>query len=299
MTLASTPSVDAATPSGQTLTKQAGGQRMSGTAYDFGCWLRSQKYAPPTCRNYVNYVTRAERTVPDLRRASTPELDAWMRTLTDAGARSAKKALLKWYEWKRIARNPATALVVAREPRRRPRPHTREARQAFVDAARSVGGIHEVAGILFASTAARFSSVRHARWHQFDLGTDPYWHLVGKGSNRSGPRTHTVPLHSLAVEVLKAWRSDRSRDWLFPGGSRGGVISESALRDVYRDICEEADIQSVPHQLRHTAATLVVEDTDNLAIAQELLGHDNISSTRIYAELRVGRVRDAVEALTL
>lgn len=270
------------------------------TAYDFRVWLRTQHYADTTVRNYVNYLARAERDL-DLRRATTLELEAWLRKhLTDSCSRGAKKALVKWYEWKGIKKNPALNVAVTREPRRLPRPHSRDDRAVFVSTAREMGGVHEVVGVLFASTGARFSSVRYARWHQLDLREEPYWHLVGKGSNRSGPRTHAIPLHPVAANVLRAWQGRcGSRDWVFPGGSRGGVISETGLRQVYRDVCEQAGLESVPHRQRHSLATLVLEDTDNIAVVQELLGHDNIASTMIYAKVAASKVQSAVEGLSL
>lgn len=47
-----------------------------------------------------------------------------------------------------------------------------------------------------------------------------------------------------------------------------------------------------PHSLRHRVGARVVDQTGNIAAAQDILGHASIETTRIYARLEARRLRD-------
>jgi len=51
-----------------------------------------------------------------------------------------------------------------------------------------------------------------------------------------------------------------------------------------------------PHKLRHTAATLMLQNGVDVRTLQEILGHDNLNTTQIYTHVDNANLRDAMQA---
>jgi integrase/recombinase XerC len=111
--------------------------------------------------------------------------------------------------------------------------------------------------------------------------------VVGKGD-----KERKVPFSGFAQEWVKKWIKIRRQiahtdePALFVS-QRGGRISH---RNVQKRMMEWGKKQSVashisPHKLRHSFATHMLEASHNLRAVQELLGHENISTTQIYTHL--------------
>ena len=54
--------------------------------------------------------------------------------------------------------------------------------------------------------------------------------------------------------------------------------------------------QYSPHKLRHTAATLMLQNGVDVRTLQELLGHENLNTTQIYTHVDNDNLRMAAKA---
>jgi integrase/recombinase XerD len=76
---------------------------------------------------------------------------------------------------------------------------------------------------------------------------------------------------------------------------RGSRMSDQSVRAVLRRHAARAGVRRItPHMLRHTVATLLLEDGVDLRHIQRLLGHSSITTTTIYVQVSERSQRQAL-----
>lgn len=111
--------------------------------------------------------------------------------------------------------------------------------------------------------------------------------VVGKGNKQ-----RLVPVGSKALQALQQWLS--IRDQLAKVGEQALFVGQQgkriAARTIQQRLAKLAKEKGVPqhvhpHLLRHSFASHMLESSGNLRAVQEMLGHENISTTQIYTHL--------------
>lgn len=78
----------------------------------------------------------------------------------------------------------------------------------------------------------------------------------------------------------------------------GGFLRNHLYRRLFSGVCEEYGFTVTAHQLRHAYASLLEEANVPEKVAQDLLGHAQISTTKdIYTHIRAAKRRRDLEAL--
>lgn len=118
---------------------------------------------------------------------------------------------------------------------------------------------------------------------------------------RDAHKQRTVPFGKLAKDALSRYLDgtreemleDKSSDVLFANCS-GQPMSRQGFWKLVKYYTRKAGITAdiTPHTLRHSFAAHLVENGADLKSVQEMLGHSDISTTQIYANISQNKLRE-------
>ncbi len=125
-----------------------------------------------------------------------------------------------------------------------------------------------------------------------------YLTVLGKES-----KERMVPFYRRCAKLIEKYlkegrpqfRKDGT-DYLFLN-QKGKPISARAIQEICAKRGEEAglSVHVHPHMIRHSFATHLLDNGADLRVVQELLGHENLSTTQIYTHVTADRLRATVE----
>ena len=122
------------------------------------------------------------------------------------------------------------------------------------------------------------------------------WIREGKGV-----KDRAVMLSPHLLKLLRQYYIKyKPKTFLFEGGA-GNRYSASSVRKILNRSTKKAGIQQrvVPHTLRHSFATHLLESGTNLRYIQSLLGHTNIRTTEIYTHVNSKQIAEVRSPLDL
>ncbi len=116
-----------------------------------------------------------------------------------------------------------------------------------------------------------------------------------------GAKDRYVPLSARLIEVLRAYfrRQRPQGPWLFPAIKPSRHISAGTIQQVCREATQLAGIDKrvTAHTLRHSFATHLLENGEDIRVIQVLLGHSRIDTTARYTAVTPARLSATVSPL--
>ncbi|MCX8028962.1 MAG: tyrosine-type recombinase/integrase [Brevinematales bacterium] len=119
--------------------------------------------------------------------------------------------------------------------------------------------------------------------------------LVVKGK---GGKSRVLPIHPLLKEKINEYLKIRKllmtkeTNLLFVGNTRNGGISQRQVRNLVYKYTSIVGNKINPHGLRHTFATHLLNDGNDIRVIQDLLGHSSIGTTQRYIHTSLKRLKD-------
>ena len=224
-----------------------------------------------------------------------------------------------------VARNVADQLKGPRM--RQTEMHTLDLQQsrALLEAAR--GDRLEALYVLAITTGMREGELLALRWRDVDLDAGALQvrgtlvHLTGEGYHIGPPKTarsrRRLDIDPIAVGALRRHKARQAEEklaagaWVWAHGAPapdlvftneigGPLDGASILRYLFRPLLERAGLPSIRfHDLRHTAATLMLLTGVNVKIVSERLGHSSVGFTLDrYSHVLPGMQADAAAMLS-
>jgi integrase/recombinase XerD len=154
----------------------------------------------------------------------------------------------------------------------------------------------EIAVRLMVSTGMRIGELCKLRIE--DIAPDgSSLRVHGKGSRDRVAYISDVHLRRELVRLVAGRRSQRNRDDALFVNRHGLPMRPQSIRSKLRRYAADIGLvrRITPHMLRHTAATLLIEQGVDIRFVQRLLGHSSIATTEIYTHVSDEALRMTLE----
>ncbi len=129
-------------------------------------------------------------------------------------------------------------------------------------------------------TAQRGGEVQGASWAEMDL-VGGWWTIPAERSKNG--LAHRVPLSHQAVKILKGLKAGAADKaiWVFPSPRKAGPHIHHAQKAIER-IAERSGVEFRGHNLRRTAASLMVGAGVPRLVVSKILNHVESGVTAVY-----------------
>jgi len=204
-----------------------------------------------------------------------------------------------------ILENPTNACSLPRVEHKEMQTISAEQLQSFLEAAKR-SGVYEMYYIEL-STGLRRGELLGLKWEDIDMkqgiirvrrqisridGKIVEAPLKTKNSYRA------VTISSQAVEVLKAQKKKTDDEYVFPSPN-GGPISPDSVNNMLHRVLDRAGIPRVRfHDMRHTFATLALQNGVDIKTVSGMLGHFSAGFTLdTYAHVTTSAQKEAAQTI--
>ena len=216
-----------------------------------------------------------------------------------------------------ITRNPASSVKAPRPQKIEIRPLSSEQAKVFLEAVR--GDRFEAAFVVALHCGVREGEILGLKWSDVDLGAGTLQVRRTLSEARAGHRFElpkndkgrSVRLTAQAVEALRNHLTrqieeieslgDRYRDQglVFPSQVGTPMNAKHLTARSFKPLLKRAKLPNIRfHDLRHTFATLMLQNGEHPKVVQEMLGHATIAITMdTYSHVLPNMQRDAVDRL--
>ena len=143
------------------------------------------------------------------------------------------------------------------------------------------------------NTGARPIEVFTLKWEVVDFENRTI--MIDAAYSKSR-KTRPIPINKKLLPILKNWRKQSKSVWVFPSGSERGHIT--TIQKGWNRLLDRAEISNFRlYDLRHNFGSQMAMKGIDIYTIKEIMGHEDIKMTSIYAHLSNDHKRAAVDVL--
>jgi integrase len=142
-----------------------------------------------------------------------------------------------------------------------------------------------------ANTGCRKGEALWLRWDNIDVANRRIHIEPSEAWQPKSNRGRVIPMATSLVQYLSGPRADAT--WVFP------FEGHSFPRRAFERVLVAAGLKGSPHTLRHSFASAFLSCKPDLFLLAELLGHGDISVTKIYSHLLPEHLNQAIDMVDI
>lgn len=240
---------------------------------------------------FANFVNKAvvQITTSDIRKFLANN-NKWMISTVDHKL-SVVKSFFSWMvKEEMLLRDPSAKIKAPKKPKRLPKALSIEELEIVRESCETLRE-RAIMEVMY-STGCRLSEIMNMKISDIN-SQEMNMHVIGKGN-----KERIVYLSIKAMYQLRKYLASRKDDseYLFVTDRKPAhKMTDRTIERIIDKIQSRAKLSKklTPHVFRHTKATLMMENGADLADVQQILGHEDPSTTLIYAHVSEERKKQA------
>jgi len=255
--------------------------------------LKLRASSPRTIESYHFFLKPFLESIDDPQKISVDQVKVFLADLIDKysnKSRSLAVSSLRFF-FKRVVDRPDifVKLEVPKKEKKLPVVLSVQEVKALIDA--SSNQKSKLLIRFLYSSGLRVSELVNLKPQDLDFNQSMGWVRKGKGS-----KDRIFKIAETLTKQLQRYLTKHPGKFVF---SENEPMSTRNVQMIIKTTAKKANINKrvTPHTLRHSFATHLLENGENLLVIQQLLGHENLETTRIYTHISQDQLKNVKSPL--
>lgn len=147
-------------------------------------------------------------------------------------------------------------------------------------------------------TGMRLDKLTNMKWHWIDKNNSIITVKCTNEFNTKSKKKRIIPISPAIESILCIPSSVKQNNYIF-SKMKDVRLNNDYVSKKFKKAVRESGLNDKIHfhTLRHSFASVLVQNSVSLYVVKELLGHEDLSTTQIYSHLRIENLFDAVNML--
>lgn len=210
--------------------------------------------------------------------------------------RTLKAAFSKAVAWDYIKENPLKKIKFPRIPKNHPVFISSEEFKIILSQTQEEF-LKELFAVAF-NTGMRLGELVNLQWDWINFDDSTIKIKCSDEFQTKSKKERIIPINSNIKEILFNVEPAKRKKYIFTN-KKGFQLNKDFVTKKFKKAVRDTGLNDAIHfhTLRHSFASMLVQKGVSLYVVKELLGHEDLATTQIYAHLQNQNLRDAVNLI--